>query len=64
LKKGLAANGSVSAEQNASGTINTLSTEFGIGHNGGSAHINGWMSKFAYYPRALTDAELIALTEE
>ena len=64
LKKGLAVNGSVSAEQNASGTINTLSTEFRIGHNSGAAYINGWMSKFAYYPKALPDAELQALTEE
>jgi hypothetical protein len=67
LKKNVAANGQVDSggERTTTGTINTLSTEFRIGHGTGNAgQINGWMSKFAYYPKALTDAELIALTEE
>ena len=45
-----------------SGTLPSSLTKLWLGNNPNSDYLNGYLQRVAFYPRALTDAELQALT--
>ena len=59
-----ALNGNYNEATGTTNGIRTIPQKFYIGTNSQAKAINGWVSKFAYYPTRLSNAELTALTED